>query len=300
LLAGAIALAQTPACDRACLIRTADRYFEALVAHDPSRAPLAADVKFVENIARTTVGEGLWKTASAVPSTFRIDVADPVSQQIGVIAVMQESGKPIQIGLRLKLAAGKITEAEHLVVRTLSERNLGNLQKPRPGLLVTLEPAERLPRERMLKIGASYYDALDDNQGSLAPFADDCVRRENGMQTNFNPMPANGSPAALISSMKCGPQLDTLTFTYIDTIDNRRVEIADPESGLVIGFSHFRHSMKDKSFRIAGVPGMETRTLNINPFDLPAAHIFQTRGGQIHEIEALGFTVPYNSKTGWE
>jgi hypothetical protein len=23
------------------------------------------------------------------------------------------------------------------------------------------------------------------------------------------------------------------------------------------------------------------------------------RGGKIHEIEAMGFSVPYNSKTGW-
>jgi hypothetical protein len=302
-LAGAISAQtrpQTPACGRACLVRTATFYFEALVAHDPARVPLAANLKFVENVTPMKAGEGMWKTASAVPTTFRIDVPDPVSQQVGVIAVMEENGKPIQIGLRLKLSGGKIVEAEHLVVHTLGERNLPNLQKPRPGLLATLPPSERLPRDNMLKIGASYYDALDDNKGSLAPFAGDCIRRENGMQTNANPMPPNGGPAALISSMRCGPQLDTQTMSYIDTIDNRRVEIADPETGLVFGLSHFRHSMKEKTLKISGVPGMETRAMNFNAFDLPAAHIFQTRGGQIHEIEAMGFSAPYNSKTGWE
>jgi hypothetical protein len=40
--------------------------------------------------------------------------------------------------------------------------------------------------------------------------------------------------------------------------------------------------------------------LNIKPFDLPAAHIFKIQGGKIHEIEAMGFVAPYNSKTGWE
>ena len=40
--------------------------------------------------------------------------------------------------------------------------------------------------------------------------------------------------------------------------------------------------------------------MNIKPFDLPAAHIFKIRGGKIHEIEAMGFVMPYNSKTGWE
>jgi hypothetical protein len=32
---------------------------------------------------------------------------------------------------------------------------------------------------------------------------------------------------------------------------------------------------------------------------MPALHIFKIWGGQIHEIEAAGVTVPYNSPTGW-
>jgi len=39
--------------------------------------------------------------------------------------------------------------------------------------------------------------------------------------------------------------------------------------------------------------------MNFDPFDLPAAHIFKIRGARIHEIEALGFTMPYMSKGGW-
>ena len=39
---------------------------------------------------------------------------------------------------------------------------------------------------------------------------------------------------------------------------------------------------------------------NFKPFDLPAVHIFKIRDGKIHEIEAMGFLIPYNSKTGWE
>jgi hypothetical protein len=29
-------------------------------------------------------------------------------------------------------------------------------------------------------------------------------------------------------------------------------------------------------------------------------HIFKIWGGQIHEIEAIGISVPYDSPTGWE
>ena len=39
--------------------------------------------------------------------------------------------------------------------------------------------------------------------------------------------------------------------------------------------------------------------MNFNPFDLEAAHIFKIYGGKMHEIEAMGFTLPLNSKNGW-
>ena len=40
--------------------------------------------------------------------------------------------------------------------------------------------------------------------------------------------------------------------------------------------------------------------MNFKAFDLPAAHIFKIRSGKIHEIEAMGTMMPYNSRTGWE
>jgi hypothetical protein len=130
----------------------------------------------------------------------------------------------------------------------------------------------------------------------MSPFADDCVRRENGMQTTGNP-PNPQNPTAPFG---CAQQLDTRVMSYITEINNRRVEIADPETGLVMGFSHFRHPMTNKVLKIVGVPGYTERPMNFNPFDLPAAHIFKVEGGKIHEIEAMGFALPYNSPTGWE
>jgi ketosteroid isomerase-like protein len=64
--------------------------------------------------------------------------------------------------------------------------------------------------------------------------------------------------------------------------------------------------MKESAVKIVGVPGVSEVPLTgrdsqpIKPFDLPAAHIFKVRGGKIHEIEAMGFSVPYDSRTGWE
>jgi hypothetical protein len=284
-------------CDRACLIKLADDYLAALVAHNPKAVPLAADLKFVENLAPTKAGEGLWATASAVPKTFAIHVPDPVSRQIGFIGMMEESGKPIQLGLRLKFENGAITEAEHIVVRSFQPNSLDNLKTVRPGLLAEIPRNERLPRELLLAIGMTYYDSITQSSGDATPFADDCERRENGMITagsignGFDGQPRQG----------CHVQMDSRTFTYIDSIDFRRVWIADPVTGLAFGLSQFRHSMKNKEIMVFGRDGkLAPRDMSrFNAFDLPAMHIFKIRDNRIHEIEALGVTMPYLSKNGW-
>ena len=304
LLACVATQAATPStsCDRDCLKSLADRYVAALVAHDPSKLPLARDVKIVENIQRIRPGEGLWKTASAVPGPFRIYVPDAVAQQVGLLAVMQEQGNPIQLGLRLKLEGGKITEAEHVVVHKLRDEVMANLQTPRVPLVSAVEDSYRDSRGRLLAIGASYYDALDLNNGSLAPFADDCVRFENGGQSVRKPVPAGpgGDDFAPFGAMGCAAQIDSQVMAYITRIDDRRVGIADEENGLVFGLSHFRHAMDQQEIPVFGVPGVKTRKLPYKPFDLPAVHVFKIWGGKIHEIEAIGFLAPYQSPTGWE
>ncbi len=219
------------------------------------------------------------------------------------MGVMQNDGKPAQVGIRLKLNQDhKIIRAEHIIA-PVTDRGAANLAAPRAGLLATVPASEREPRDQLIKEAAAYYNALDDNDGSFAPFAADCERHENGMVTVApklaNPLkPDLKKPDFL--HMGCKGQLDTKLFTYITTIGDRRVEVADPVTGLVADFSHFHHEMKQKVFPIVGVPGVKTRTMDYKPFDLPALHIFKVRDHQIHEIEAMGFMAPYNSPTGWE
>jgi hypothetical protein len=224
----------------------ADDYVAALVAHDPAKVPLARDVRMVENIQRIKPGEGLWKTASAAPTGFRIYVPDTVARQIGYMAVMREVDKPIQLALRLKLEGGWIIEAEHVVVHSLREANLPNLQTPRAALISAVPEPWRDSRGRLLHIGAAYYDALDLNNGSLAPFADECVRFENGGQSSRKPVPAGPSEDSFapFGALGCARQIDTQVMAYISSIDHRRVWIADEERGLVFGLSHFRHAME--------------------------------------------------------
>jgi hypothetical protein len=287
-------------CDRTCLINTMDNYVAALVAHDPSRIPLSPRVEFVENTVPMQPGDGLWKTADGLPTTFKIYVPDPISQEVGFLCVMRAANEPIEAGFRLKVRHGEIVAAEHLWAGGLKPTNLKNLETPRPGLLAAVPPSERVPRAEMLKIAGTYYTAVTTADANDAPFAADCERRENGVQTTGNPPPATPGRATM-GSLGCAAQLKTHVMDYIKRIEPRRVMIADPETGLVMGFSQFRHPMTENTEEIVGVPGVSSVPMNFKPFDNVAVHVFKISGGKIHEIEALGHSgMPFNSPTGWE
>jgi hypothetical protein len=293
-------VAKLPAhCDRACLDGAVDSYLAALVAHDPTQVPLSAHIEFVENTVDMKPGEGLWKTASAPPSPFKIYVPDPVSEEVGFMGTIQRDGKPTLLALRLKIRDGEIVVAEHLIADNVTSEKMGNLQEPRKAFVTAVPPSERNSRAEMIRIASMYYPALTGADSNNAPFADDCMRHESGGQSTGNPPPATPSLDTL-ESLGCAAQLKTHTMDYIKRIEPVRVMIADPENGLVFGFSHFRQPMEEKSEKIVGVPGVPVRPLPYKPFDMPAAHIFKVYGGQIHEIEATGFVAPYDSRTGWE
>lgn len=293
------------ACDRDCLVKDTDSYLAALVAHDPKAAPFADNVTFVENLKRIKPGEGLWKSITGGPTKFAIVVPDTQLQQAGWMGIVQRDGKPAMLAVRLKFQDGKIVEAEHLIADP-AKGMMDNLQQPRPGLLATIPEGERLPYDQLIKIGASYYNALDDNNGSLAPFAADCQRRENGITTAGEGAmtPPNADKKQAPVAHDCKGQIDSQSFVYIDKIGNRRMIAADPVTGLAMGLSQFHHPFTNLPYKVTHIDGSTSernaKNMPYKPFDMPAAHIFKIGPeGQIHEIEAVGFMAPYNSPSGW-
>ncbi len=314
LLSGGLFARTTKAqalCDRTCLTNVADQYLAAMVKHDPSGLPLTPGYKYTENTVAIQIGDGLWVGASELPTTFKIYAADPTSKQVAFYGVMKEFDKPIILALRLKVEEGKITEIEHIVVRDIRPVGLPNLVTPRPGLVQTIPVAERESRDEMYRAADSYFDSIEQSNGDLAPYADDCVRHENGMQTTTNtkPMttpltsatgPGSNSAMAKIGALGCHDSMNTHGLSYITKIRPRRLIVIDEEKGLVFGFPMFVHRGNVRQIKIVGVPGVDTIPMNFGPIELEAAEIFAIRKGKIHEIEAMGFLLPFNSKTGWE
>ena len=316
-LAGCAGAEEGPACDRDCLIALTESYVAGIEGNSTEGIPFSDEVIIVENLERVSAGVGLWSTTTGAGTDFSVVVADEANQTAGWIGMIENAGEDTVVALRLKLdPRGSIVQAEHLYATVNAESPFGgpspldNMQTPRPGLLAEVPEADRKSAEELIAIGATYYDALDDNDGSLMPFAEDCARHENGIET-AGPGESQGGPGdpdASPVARDCAGQLTSNTMAYITTIDNRRVFAADPVTGLVIGFSHFRHPMDFEPYPVTAIDGTVTMRPNdegffadLGPFDLPAAHIYKVGAdGLVHEIEAMGFIADYNSATGWE
>jgi hypothetical protein len=169
-------------CDRACLKNMMTTYLDALVARDPSKAPLAADVRFTEDSKDLKVGEGFWKTATKL-GDYRQDFIDVKEQVVVSHVIVEESGKPAKYTARLKVANGKITEIETLVVPSGAQTAGGANFVVRPDMGMEPPAAQKNKREELIRIADFYpkgltaggFDKVD------APFAKDAFRIENGM-----------------------------------------------------------------------------------------------------------------------
>jgi hypothetical protein len=298
-------------CDRQCLVDLMQKYLGAMVKHDPKSLPFADKVKFTENTDKAIefleVGKGLWETASGGPADFQIYAADPEAQAVACLVVMKEKEKDMMLGARIKLENGKITEAEHLIVRGGGSMPMNfsqpNLQKARPGFAEDIPKAEQMKREDLMKIGLSYYDALTGEDGTLTPFAKECERHENGMVTAGGAPPAAKPGGAMPTGgfggvpRDCEGQISSGVFSYITEIKPRLV-VADVQKGLAVGFSMFRHDGTKRLPKNAQ-PGTSNKT-QYGQFNMAAMHVYKIRNGKLYEIEAPGAVLPYNIKSGWE
>jgi hypothetical protein len=283
-------------CDRACLNGFVDQYLAALVAHDPSRLPLARDVKFTENGQELKLGDGLWGTASAL-GTYKVYADDPQAGQVVFMGVLQENGSPIILCLRLKVELRRITEIETVVTR----KEASGLARPealveKPIFSETVPPAERRSRENMIAIANSYFSAIEKGHASYVPFDKDCNRVEDGTQTTNNPTLGRGYPNSTFR-LGCEAQIKLRAFQPDTRIRDRRFAVVDEERGLVFVFGFFDHDARLRSFTLAD--GRAEKQMRTAPWTWEIAELFKIQDGKIMRIEALVNAVPYGMKAGW-
>ena len=183
--ASAAQLAST-ACDRDCLRGQMTQFLYALVKHDVSGLPAADRLRVTEDaVEKPLVKVGLVGTVTRLRG-FRQDIIDERAGIAGAHVVVEESGAPVLLVVRLKVVADKLTEIELVATRSRSEGLIFNIDgltassgvmnyAPRPGQLLT--------RDDAIKAALHYPQGLNTAKTFAAvnaPFAPDAYRYENG------------------------------------------------------------------------------------------------------------------------
>ncbi len=288
---GPAAAAGAGQCDRECLKGLMDEYLAALVAHDPSRLRTTPDVKFTENTNRMALGDGLWQTIGGL-GTFKLYIEDPRTHQAAFYGTVQENGITALLGVRLKERERRLSEIETFVIRQATgvHGTFDELVEANPGWQEAVPPGERSSREAMIHDANQYFNGIVQGNGDIVPFAENCIRIENGQQTAPTPATAN-SP-----SMSAGAQFNTKMFNYIHEITHRRFLLVDPERGLVYAVVMFQHP-GDIPTRFK--PRPHSFSLSSYPNTTEIIETFKIRGGKIHRIFAYVSVLPYRQRPGW-
>jgi hypothetical protein len=301
----ALAARSAPDCNRACLNAIVEQYLAAMPTHDPSKAPLAPEVRYTEDGVELTLPDGLWRTADAV-GKYRLYVDDPEQGEVGFFAKMSENGAPVLLATRLRIVDRKITEIESVVARSSDmlgggpggrrrQDALGDA--PRPQFLQVLPPADRRSRQQMIDIVNTYFTGIENNNGSRPPlFADDCNRIENGSYTTNRPLPPHGEPSGANYSCK---KAFALGYYHDDTrLRDRRFLVIDRERGLVYTSVEFDHDATVRSYRLHD--GRTVTVTRTAPWTWMIHEIFQiNKEGKISQVEAVLLSVPYGMRPGW-
>jgi hypothetical protein len=288
--------AAPPAQSRAELYRVLDQYLSALKAHDPAKVDWAPRVRSTENNVALMVGDGLWATISALGS-YDLRFADPLTGQVGYFGTVTETEETAAFSLRLKVADGKVAEAEMLVVRQLDSgiRFEGQKFEPKPAMNELLPPEQRLTRERMLALANGYFDTLQQNDGTLfTRFHKNCKRVENGVQTTQN---ANFAVVS-VARLGCEEQFRMGNYRYDDRLRARRFSLFDEERGLVLAGGFIDHSGRIGEYRLTD--GTLVKAPLRRPHSFYLFELFKLKDNSIEQIEANFITVPYNMPSPWD
>ena len=260
------ALAQ--GCDRSCLADLMTQYVDALVAHDHTRLPLAAEVKFTVDGEAGKLGEGLWTTVTGNQG-FRQDYLDVKQQVAAAHLVFNEGENHVLLSALLHVDAdSKISGIETLIQRLtptsrFQPRELGG---PIRGMNDPIPAGEKLSRANMIKIALTYPEGLRIGNFTDAgtPFAAETYRVENGM------------------IMAEGPGLYTQNIIMHPGIV-ASVAAVDEENGTVLLWMNFGHT--GDSYGVGNA--------------LVTYEAFKVWGNQIHAINAFFIGLPISRSRFW-
>lgn len=185
--------ARTPAatamaCDRECLRGKISEVLYALDDHDLKKLPVAANLRVTEDGVEKPLDKvGLARTVTKLRG-YRQDIIDERAQQAVAGVMVEESGAPILLVVRVKLdPAQNLSELELVTTRSRADGMIYNIDAysgaPAEGMNLPPRPEQLAPRDEMIRIAMFYPRGLSNAQTFNAigtPFAKEAFRLENG------------------------------------------------------------------------------------------------------------------------
>jgi len=280
---------------REVLVGLLDGYMAALAAGEPSRAPLAKDVRFTENGQLIPIGHGLWATVTGLPAPRFVDVVDDEQGGIATLCQVEELGELSLLGLRLKGGADGITEIETLVVRPSGSGREPvfwepqNLARPLP-IYDGDAPAER---QELLHVVNDYLDAIDEGSGEKVRAQPDALRRENGFLTVCNVEAGAEIPAF---AMGMAEQIGSGFGKGI--INRNRRYVVEAQRGLVFGSFLMEFAYSLENYAQASAQGW--KGVNPRPTAMYILQVWKIRDGLVEAVDSVFDHVLYGMLPGWD
>ena len=259
--------AAVPACDRECLRGKITEVLFALAEHDVGKLAVAPTLRVTEDAVEKPLDKvGLARSVTRLRG-YRQDIIDERAGQAVAGAMVEESGAPVLLVVRVKVdGEQRLSELELVATRSRADGLIFNVDAysgaPAKAMNFVPRPEQLASRDKAIELGMYYPRGLSNAKTFNAigtPFAKDAFRLENGALMagpgcTFNPGCAD-----------IGEQPLTI-FERLGRVTVRDI-LVDERMGIVI---------MRLSWNVSG-PGSDKLT---------AWEMFKVYDGQIHMVQA--------------
>ena len=259
--------AAAPACDRECLRWKVSEVLYALADHDVGKLAVAPGLRVTEDgVEKPLAKVGLVRSVTKLRG-YRQDIIDERTGQAVAGAMVEESGAPVLLVVRVKIdGEQRLSELELVATRSRADGLIFNVDAysgaPAEAMTYAPRPEQLEPRDKAIALAMYYPRGLSNAKTFDAigtPFAKDAYRLENGNLMagpgcTFNPGCAD-----------IGSQPLTI-FERLGRVTVRDI-VVDERMGIVI---------MRLSWNVSG-PGSDKLT---------AWEMFKVYDGQIHMVQA--------------
>lgn len=275
-LASSVAVAAQPArapvhaaraCDRECLRGKLIEVLYALADHDAGKLAVAPALRVTEDGVEKPLDKvGLVRSVTKLRG-YRQDILDERAGQAVAAAMVEESGAPVILVVRIKVdPQQRLSELELVATRSRAEGLIFNVDSysgaPARAMNIVPRPEQLAPRDKAIEIAMYYPRGLSSAKSFNAigtPFAKEAYRLENGaLMAGPGCKFAPGCEDIGNQSLKIFERLGRVTVRDI---------VVDERAGIVI---------MRLSWNVSG-PGSDKLT---------AWEMFKVYDGQIHMVQA--------------